>query len=227
MTTVAIHQPQYLPYLGFFHKLKQCDLFVALDHVQYQRRGVQNRNKIKTKDGWQWLTVPVCHQEEERINNIEIDPKMPWQRKHWKAIEFSYSPAPFFDEYAADLKRLLLDQTYRLLCDLNMTLLQWMMERLDIEVPILYSSQLEVDGNKSDLLISICQAVGADCYLSGPGGRRYMDLDAFKAAGIAVQWQEFTSPVYPQVFPQAGFVPDLSALDVLFNCGPQTADWLV
>jgi len=191
--------------------------------VQFLRRGFQNRNKIKTKQGWQWLTVPVVHQprSEELINGVRLDSEIPWQRKHWKALVLSYSPAPFFDVYGDGLKQLL-DQEYSGLRDLDMALIRWAMEVLGIKTPVLYSSALGVEGSQTERLINICRATGADCYLSGPGGRRYMDLEAFAAAGITVTWQEFTSPAYQQVFPGTGFVPDLAVVDALFSCGPET-----
>lgn len=226
MTTVAIHQPQYLPYLGFFHKLGHCDVFVALDNVQFQKNGVQNRNKIKTSQGWQWLTVPVMHDFGQPILGVAINPNVSWQRKHWNALASNYGRAPFFNEFSPSL-RLLLEQEWHNLCQLDMALTQWAMAVLKIETPIVYASQLGATGNQTELLIKICQAVGADCYLSGPGGRRYMDLEAFAAAGITVEWQAFNAPVYSQLFPQVGFVPDLSAVDAIFNCGAEARSFLV
>lgn len=225
MTTVAIHQPQYLPYLGFFHKLNQCDLFVALDNVQFQKNGLQNRNKIKTSQGWQWLTVPVLHDFGQPIREVQINLAQTWQRKHWSAIMSNYGRASYFPQVAPSLQALY-EQAWTNLCSLDMALMQWFMEKMAIVKPVYYASQLGVTGNQTELLINICQALGAESYLSGPGGRRYMDLDAFEAAGIEVKWQAFTSPVYPQLFPQVGFVPDLSALDGLFNCGPQVVEFL-
>lgn len=225
MTVVAIHQPQYLPYLGFFHKLLHCDVFVALDNIQFQKNGLQNRNKIKNSQGWQWLTVPVLHRFGQRINEVRINLRAPWQRKHWQAVVSNYSRAPYFDMYGPGLKDLL-DREWHNLCDLNMALTRWAVDALGIKTPILYSSTLEVEGNQTQLLINICNAVEADCYLSGPGGKRYMDLVAFEAAGMTVIWQEFAAPVYDQVFPDVGFVSNLSVVDALFNCGPETIEFL-
>jgi hypothetical protein len=225
MTTVAIHQPQYLPYLGFFHKLRHCDVFVALDNVQFQKNGLQNRNKIKTSQGWQWLTVPVLHDFGQPIRDVGINPNVPWQRKHWNALASNYGRAPFFNEFSPSLKPLL-EQEWDSLSQLDMALAKWAMVALAIETPVVHASELGVEGNQTELLIAICRAVGADRYLSGPGGRRYMDLEAFAAAGITIEWQAFTSPVYPQLFPQAEFVPDLSAVDAIFNCGAATASFL-
>lgn len=225
MRVVAIHQPQYLPYLGFFHKLLHCDVFVALDDVQFQKNGLQNRNKIKNAQGWQWLTVPVLHGFGQLINEVRPNPQIPWQQKHWNALRFNYSRASYFDTYGPALEDLL-NQDRNNLCEFNMALMRWVAEALGIETPIVYSSDLTVEGDKTDLLIEICQALKADCYLSGPGGKRYMNLAAFEAAGVDVLWQQFTPPVYEQLFPDVGFMPNLSVVDALLNCGPETLEFL-
>jgi hypothetical protein len=222
MTIAAIHQPQYLPYLGFFQKLSQCDIFIAMDNVQFQRRGVQNRNKIKTQRGEQWLTVPVCHKtrDQERINEMQINYEQSWGQKQLGSIMTNYSKAPFFQAYISEIEHLL-TQTWNNLCDLDMALVQWVMEKLDLKVPIVYLSSLEIEGQKSELLVNICRAVDARAYLSGTGGKRYMDLEAFKDADIQVVWQEFCFPTYDQLFPELGFIANLSILDTLLCCGPE------
>ncbi|MFB2977718.1 WbqC family protein [Microseira sp. BLCC-F43] len=227
MKIAVIHQPQYLPYLGFFHKLYHSDVFVVMDSVQFERRGIQHRNKIKTNKGEQWLTVPVFHssREEERIDQVQIDSELPWSRKHWQTLLTNYSPAPYFEKYADQLQELLAKE-WNHLCELDMALIQWVMEILGIDKPIFYLSSLGVEGSKSSLLIDACKAVGADTYLSGSGGKRYMDMSAFAAAGIATIWQEFNSPSYVQLFPELGFLPNLSILDTLFCCGPETHKFL-
>jgi hypothetical protein len=187
---------------------------------------LQNRNKIKTSQGWQWLTVPVLHDFGQLIMEVVVNPNIPWQRKHWNAIVSNYGRAPFFNEFGPSLK-LLLEQEWHRLSELDMALAKWAMEALSIETPIVHASELSVEGNQTELLIAICRIVGADRYLSGPGGRRYMDLDAFDAAGITIEWQAFTSPVYPQLFPQVDFVPDLSAVDAIFNCGTEARSFLI
>ncbi len=225
MRIAAIHQPQYLPYLGFFHKLLHCDIFVALDNVQFQKNGLQNRNKIKTSQGWQWLTVPVINRFGQLINEVRISPEVFWQRKHWSALVSNYSRAPYFDMYGPGVKDLV-DREWSHLCDLNMALTRWTAEVLGIKTAILYSSALKVDGKQTEFLINICNAVEADCYLSGPGGANYMDLMAFEAAGITVSWQNFTAPVYEQLFPEFGFIPNLSIVDTLFNYGQRTIEFM-
>lgn len=222
MVTVAIHQPQYLPYLGFFHKLNHCDVLVVLDNVEFPNRGVQNRNKIKTKDGWQWLTVPVIQKRGQLIQDVKIENSIPWQARHRKALVTNYSRAPYFIHYADELQTLLTNPVTDLVT-LDMILVGWAMRALGIQKPIFYASQLDAPGKQTEHLIQLCRAVQADCYLSGQGGRNYMDLNAFDAAGIRVQWQSFTPPEYPQVFPAVGFIPNLSVVDALFACGADAA----
>jgi len=225
MTIAAIHQTQYLPYLGFFHKLSQADIFVVMDNVEFLRRGLQHRNKIKTTKGEQWLTVPVLHKQKQLINEVKINPDYPWARKHWGAICTNYSPAPYFNLYAEELKEILF-RDWENLHDLNITLMVWVMRKLGIKIPVIYLSELPVRGSKSQRLIEACQAVNAQTYISGSGGKNYMDLDEFAAANIRVVWQEFTPPTYPQLFPDVGFIPNLSVLDVLFCCGPDSRRFL-
>jgi WbqC-like protein family len=225
MKTVAIHQPQYLPYTGFFHKIAHADIFVHLDNVQFQKNGLQNRNKIRTQQGWQWLTVPVSHHFGQLILDVQLDATGTWPLKHWNALATNYSRAPFFKQYAGGLKDLLLENKFDRLCALNVTAAEWVMEQLEIKTPMVLASTLDVSGTQSELLISICRALGADTYLSGPGGKQYMDMSAFENAGIKVIWQDFIPPVYEQVFRDTEFVPNLSIVDVLFNCGPQTTEF--
>ncbi|HEY9887297.1 MAG TPA: WbqC family protein [Candidatus Obscuribacterales bacterium] len=225
MTIAAIHQPQYLPYLGFFHKLSQADVFVVMDNVEFLRRGLQHRNKIKTVQGEQWLTVPVLHHQKQLISAVKINLEVPWARKHWGTICTNYAPAPYFDLYAESLKEILF-QDWEYLQDLNLALLGWVMAILQIDIPLVRLSTLPVTGQKSDRLIQACQAVHADTYLSGVGGQNYMDLEEFRAANIQVIWQDFSPPTYPQLFPAVGFIPNLSILDVLFCCGPATREFL-
>ena len=217
---VANHQPQYVPYLGFFHKLARCELLVVMDDVQFLERGHQHRNLIKMQTGTQWLTVPVLQNRGQLIRDVVIDPAQNWRRKHWAALQANYGPTPFFKKLAPELQAILLEGTHTHLCALDMDLLRWVMKELGLAVPMVLSSTLAVSGEQSERHIDICRTVGADVYLSGSGGRQYMDLDLFARAGISVQFSDFTAREYPQRFPQHGFIPNLSVLDALFNCGP-------
>lgn len=222
MLTVAIHQPQYLPYLGFFHKLVHCDVFIALDHVQYQSGGLQNRNKIKTVNGPQWLTVPVSASLSDAIKDVRIPAQQAgWARKHWQSLQTSYAKAPYFKTYAPELQAILMGGQHSQLCSVDMQLIEWAMKVMGINTRIVYSSMLSPEGQASEMLIALCRALGATRYFSGQGGKRYMELPLFSQAGIEIEWQQFLPPSYPQLFPALGFIPNLSVLDAIFMCGAE------
>jgi len=225
VTVAAVHQPQYVPYLGFFDKVAKADVLVALDSVQFHRRGLQHRNKIKSSQGWQWFTVPVLHESDQLLRDVAINPTEPWQRKHANAVRWNYGKAPYFETYSDELIRII-ERPWEQLVALDMALTRWVMDCLGITTPIVHSSELGVGGSSSELLADLCVAVGADTYLSGPGGRRYMDLQVFQDRGVGVLWQEFEHPSYPQLFPDVGFIPDLSIIDTLLCCGRETASLL-
>ena len=218
---VANHQPQFLPYLGFFDKISKADLLVVMDDVQFLERGFQHRNLIKMQTGKQWLTVPVMQRRGQLIRDVAIDPGQNWRRKHWNALQTNYNPSPFFKALAPELRAILLEGSHTHLLALDMDLMRWTMQQLGITTAIQLSSELGVTGEKSERHINICRAVGADTYLSGPGGRLYMDMTLFAQAGIAVRFQDYRSREYPQLFEQHGFLPDLACVDALFNCGPE------
>jgi hypothetical protein len=233
MKIAAIHQPQYFPYLGFFDKVARADVLVVMDTVQFQRRGVQHRNRIKTKDGWQWLTVPVLKpgernedgRSEQASSDVRIDWTDDWSSRHLRALRTNYARAPYLKTYEDHVAALLGAAGERLM-ELDMATTSWAMGELGIRTQVRYLSELELGGGGSELLIEACKAVGANTYLSGSGGRRYMDLSKFEQSGIEVVWQEFASPEYRQLFPEVGFVADLSILDVLLCCGPETRQLL-
>ncbi len=213
---VAIHQPQYLPWLGYFDKIDQADCFVLLDDVQFKKNEWQNRNRIKTAAGWQWLTVPVLHRFPQRICEVRINQTDPWSRKHLQALFSNYGSAPFFDLHRPFFEEIY-GREWTLLVDLNVAAITYLAEALGIQTKLVLASSLPVPSEleATERLIAICQAVGADTYLSGVGGREYLDLTLFKEAGIGVLFQAFQTRAYPQRF--GAFVPDLSIVDLLFN----------
>lgn len=220
---VTIHQPEYLPWLGFFDRIAKADLFVVLDQVQFQR-GFINRNKIKTPTGWQWLTVPIIHEfHRKSINQVEIDNQITdWKRSHWAGLVHNYSKAPYFGEYS-DFFKDVFERDWKLLAELDIYLIKNLMNLLGLKTSLKKSSSLNVGGKSTELLINICKEVGADTYLSGEGGKRYMDMKRFEEEGIKVLFQEFNHPKYPQAFEkEAGFIPNLSIVDLLFNCGQKS-----
>ncbi|HKU46617.1 MAG TPA: WbqC family protein [Burkholderiales bacterium] len=216
---VAIHQPHYLPWLGYLQRMARADLFIVLDHVQFERGNYQNRSQVRVNGAPHWLTVPVQQRsQKECIVEKAIDNSRRWGLQHFETLRRAYASAGFFGLYATDL-RAILDCEYQRLADLNEHTLGFLRNAFDIRTPLVKSSGLGVDGAKSELVLNLCKAVGASALLVGLGGsRHYLDRAAFAEAGIALQLQEFTHPVYRQR--GTGFDAGLSAVDLLFNCGP-------
>ncbi len=219
---VAIHQPHFLPWLGYLHRMASVDLFVVLDHVQFERRNYQNRSQIRIDDEARWLTIPVIQRsQKELITEKEIDNAVSWGPKHFATLKHAYRDAGFFSNYAAELKSIL-ESPWGRLGELTSRTFQFMRDAFDIRTQLAKSSQLGVDGAKSDLIFNLCQAVGAKTLVAGFGGsQNYLDRDKFAAAGMAIETHQFTHPVYRQCG-TAPFMPGLAGIDCLFNCGPQS-----
>lgn len=216
MSTLAAHQPQYLPWLGYFDKLDRADVFVLLDDVQFKKNEWQNRNRIKTADGWQWLTVPVLHDFGQTIAEVEIHRQAPWARKHQAALRTNYAPAPGFEAVMPGLSGIL-ERPWEYLAPLNVTLVRWIAAELGIDTTTMLGSELENRDDPTLRLVDLCDTAGCDTYLSGSGARDYLEIEPFQDAGIEVVFQEFAHPVYPQLFDD--FEPNLSVIDLLMNCG--------
>jgi hypothetical protein len=229
VTVVAIHQPNYIPWPGYFHKLAACDVFVYLDAVQYPRgRSFAARNRIKTPNGVVFLTIPVSvpkgHEGKASYLEVEFADER-WRDKHLKTVEQSYKRAPHFDEvfefYRDGLER------GRTLVDLNVGLIEPIADYLGIETRrVRLSETLESFGEKSDLIVDVCKTLEADVYLSGAGGgREYNDERLLNEHGIELRYDEYSYPEHPQLWD--GFEPNLSVLDVLFNCGPDGRELVI
>jgi len=225
---VAIHQPHFMPWMGYLDRMLRADLFIVLDHVQYENRNYQNRTRIRIDGKAQWLTVPLLQRSQaERIVDKRIDNPPAakvaegrwWGANHFQTLRHAYREAPFFDDHAPAVQKLL-EEPRDALVDLDLATLDFLREALDIRTPLVRSSTLGVTARKSALIVELCQAVGADAYLAGMGGSRdYLDREAFERAGIRLLWQDYKQPSYRQCG-EAPFLPGLSALDLLFNCGP-------
>jgi WbqC-like protein family len=227
---VAIHQPHYLPWLGYLHRMASADLFVLLDHVQFERRNYQNRTMVRMNGEARWLTVPVVQRsQKERIVDKEIDNRLDgtktWGEIHRATLRHAYGRAPGFCAYAPAFEALLTRRWERLV-DLNAAGLELLRQAFGIGTPLARSSELAVEGARAELILGICRAVGATTLLAGFGGSRgYLDPQAFARYGIRVAFHEWRHPQYRQC--GAGdFIPGLSALDLLFNCGPQSREIL-
>ena len=221
---VAIHQPNFLPWLGYFHKMANCDTFVIFDNVQLPTgKSYETRNLIKTKDGPQWLTVPVADKGKAvLIKDAKIAVDNRWQKKHFQSIKFSYQKAPFFNDYIKDLEKIYSGK-WTSLCDLNVALIKLMKELLGTKTRLILSSEMTQDKlSGPEKIFIILRELKADTYLSGSGSgsKRYIFPEEFKKNKINLVFQEFVHPVYPQLGTE--FIPNLSVIDLLFNCGPES-----
>ncbi|MBI2265193.1 MAG: WbqC family protein [Armatimonadetes bacterium] len=225
---VSIHQPSFLPWLGYFHRIALSDLHIILDTVQFARGkdSFINRNKIRTPQGWMWLTVPVSSPHirppgggNPPISETRIANATPWAKKHRNALETSYRGAPFWDQYGHSLLALY-ETHWELLSPMNLAFTRWCLDQLGIKTRIRLASELHSDKQKSDLVLDLSRKVGATTYISGALGRRYLDEESFQKAGIRLLYQDYHHPVYPQRFEP--FVPYMSIVDLLMNCGPDS-----
>jgi len=226
MKTVAVLQPGYLPWLGFFDQLAQSDHFVIYDDVQYDKHGWRNRNRIRTAEGWQWLTVPVLTKgkSEQLVKETEINNQDAWAVKHQKSLEQHYHQSPHFKTYFPIFETVYGTKWDRLI-DLNLTLLQKIAEALSIKTPISRASEMQIEGERSERLVKICKALDATTYLSGDAAKDYLDESMFEREGIGIRWHGYQHPVYRQM--HEPFIPYLSIVDLLFNHGKESLNVLM
>lgn len=215
----TIHQPEHLPWLGFFDKMRQADLFVLLDNTQFAKDDFQNRNRIKTANGPLWLTVPVYKKKRsiQRIIDVEICNDRNWQARCWSQIEQSYKKTPHFVEHRPFFQELYQTEWTKL-ADFNIAIIRYLAEAFGIQTKIVTASELGIEAvGSTEVNLSICKAVDASIYISGKMGREYLDEAPFHASNIEVVYQDFQHPEYPQ--PWGEFLSHMSAIDLLFNCG--------
>jgi hypothetical protein len=226
---VAVHQPHYLPWLGLVDKIDRCDLFIHLDHVQYERRGWQNRNYIAAKGDPVMLTVPVVQRSrDELIQDKLVDNTQDWRTKHRRAIaEFCYPKAPYWSDFGSDIVEIY-DREWQHLVDLAIASTDLILKLFDVRTPTVRSSRLgEFHGSKSELIAQIAAKAGATTLLSGDGARGYMDPELFAEYGVDIEWQDFRHPEYRQFCRGEGdFLPRMAAIDLLLNEGPAGIDLL-
>jgi hypothetical protein len=221
------HQPNYLPYAGFFEKIARADRFLVVDNVQFVKRGTfgwMHRNRIRSgsPEGWDWLSVPVLSKGRfhQKILEAEVDNSTPWARKHWRALEWNYRKAPHFKTYA-DPFRELYERPWKGFCELTCAFIELLLRLLGIPRALERTSTLGISGESTGLVLAMCKAVGADTYLSGMHGKDYLDAAEFERQGIRLVFQEYVAAPYAQCW--AGpFIPNLSVVDLLFNCGPDS-----
>ncbi len=217
---VSIHQPQYLPWLGYFDKIEKSDIFVFLDNVQFKKNEWQNRNRIKTAEGWQWLTLPVIHKFMQKISEVEINNTVWWGKKHLNALITNYSKAPFFKDYLGFFEQTSA-QDWNYLVDINIHIIQYLAKALGIlNKNLVKASKYKTREGPTERLVDICKQVGGDVYLSGKDGAKYLNLEEFGKEGVKVIFQDYKHPHYPQLY--ENFEPYMSVIDLLFNCGPES-----
>jgi hypothetical protein len=224
IVSLSINQPAYLPWLGYFHRIAISDAHIVLDHVQLEKNSFTNRNKVRTPEGWCWLTVPV--QTAGRfgdlpIKQVEIANQKPWAPKHWQTLRLNYSKAPFFDEYAGFFESIYA-RRWEKLAELAHEITAYLLNAFGIGTKLYFSSEMSASGKKGELVLNLCRELGATMYISGMLGRNYLQEELFVQHGIAVRYDEYRHPVYPQVYP--GFEPYMAAIDLLFNCGPASLE---
>lgn len=215
---VSIHQPNYIPWLGYFYKLYKSDVFVIADNVQYTKLGFINRNKIKTPQGDTWLTVPVDYKNslKQSINQVKTKDELDWKKKHLNAIEQNYKKAKHFNCFYELFREVLLKE-YATLSDLNISIIKSICNALEINTQIVLLSELDIKGRKTESVINICKYFNADTYLSGHGAKEYHDLDLFKDNKVKLVYSDFKIIEYEQLW--GDFLSNMSIIDYIFNCG--------
>jgi hypothetical protein len=216
----AIIQSNYFPWKGYFDVIHDADIFVFLEDVQYTRRDWRNRNKVKTPGGVKWISVPILGGINQKIHETKIDYSQNWRGKHKNTLHHSYASAPYYDSYKTEILDIF-SKKFDNLSELNIFSIKKIARILEIETKFINSKDLDCLGIKDDKLISICQIIGSDSYLSGPAAKDYIDPNKFSTAKIDLSFKDYSGyPVYPQSWGK--FEPAVSIIDVIFNCGEKS-----
>ena len=223
---ITIHQANYFPYPGFFQKVSLSDVYVVLDKAQFQF-DTTNRNKIITPNGsWTRISVPIKKGQKFFENrNVEINNDLPWAKENWNLIQKSYNESPFFYLYK-DFLDSIYKKRWNLIFNLNLQILKKIFDWLDIKTEIVLESELNVTGTSSKRLLNICKKLGADTYISGIGGKRYLDEKLFEKNRIILKYQNYNPITYHQYRPKS-FIPNLSIIDLLANVGSESGKCLL
>lgn len=221
---VAIHQPNYLPWLGFFNKMANCDVFVLLDNVKHSKSSFTHRNLIKLNNQEMLLSVPLKNKE-SLINELIISSPEENLIKHLRIIENAYRKSKFWNDYKENIFNIY-NNNWQKLLDLNLALIVFLRKSFGIQTELILASELkDITGEGSDRNLSICKKLGAEIYLSGNGAKAYNDELSFQKEGIQIKYNNFTHPVYNQLGNH--FIKNLAAIDLLFNCGEQSLEILL
>ena len=216
MKKIAILQSNYIPWKGYFDMIAAVDEFILYDDMQFTKNDWRNRNQIKTPQGVQWLTVPVGQDISRRIRDVKLDAT--WQSKHWKTLQGNYRRSPHFDEVAAWLEPLYLNESYGQLSQMNRRFIEAICNYLGIKTVITNSWDYSLAEGKTERLVDLCVQAGGTEYISGPAAKDYVDEKIFANMGIPLTWFDYAGyPEYPQLWGE--FSHGVTILDLLFNCG--------
>ena len=225
MKIVSAHQSTYLPWLGYYHRIAISDVHVVLDHVQFEKNSYTNRNIVYTPNGPTWLTVPVKTKGKfgnMPIRELEIDNSQKWKKKHWNTIYQCYNHTPYFSEYKVFFESIF-TENWKFLFELNREVNNYILSALNIKTKLIYSSDLNLERKKDELVLDLCQKNDATTYLSGALGRIYLHEEIFIEKGINIIYQDYNHPWYKQ-YKRINFEPKIAVIDLLFNCGPESIE---
>ena len=220
---LTAHQPVYLPWLGLFHKIALAETFVYFDQVQYLPKDWMNRNKIRTKSGSIWLTVPVLRKgyRDLKTSEIEINNSIDWQKKHFRSISLNYKKSPYFENYIPFFEDVY-SRKWNFLGELNEYMLKWFLDELGIKVNFLNANDFKFQGEKSSLILNMCKELNASTYIFGMLGKDYADVQEFEKNNIGLIFQNYNHPKYSQLYRE--FISHMSVIDLLFNHGPKSLE---
>ncbi len=220
---LTAHQPVYLPWLGLFHKIALAETFVYFDQVQYLPKDWMNRNKIRTKSGSIWLTVPVLRKgyRDLKTSEIEINNSIDWQKKHLRSISLNYKKSPYFENYIPFFEDVY-SRKWKFLGELNEYMLKWFLDELGIKVNFLNANDFKFQGEKSSLILNMCKELNASTYIFGMLGKDYADVQEFEKNNIGLIFQNYNHPKYSQLYRE--FISHMSVIDLLFNHGPKSLE---
>ena len=220
---IAIHQANYFPYAGFFHKINQADIFVIQDDVKFVNRS--NRNKIISSSGYTWINIPIKKGHKSLpIMDVKINNEISWRKINYKKICAGYNKAKFFHLYK-DYFENLYNKEWKNIFDLNFETIKQVLSWLEIKVKIVIESELGVSGQSTERLVNVCKKLGADTYISGIGGKRYLDEKLFEKNKIILKYQNYNPIRYLQHMSKS-FIPNLSIIDLLANVGSESGKLL-
>lgn len=224
MKKVAILQSNYIPWKGYFDLISYVDEFIIYDDMQFTKNDWRNRNKIKTPQGVNWITIPVGSDNNRKIRDV-IFVNNDWRLKHCKALEINYKKSKFFEEVFSFIKPIIMDKNLNSLTQLNVSLIKSICSYLGILTPITYCWDYGLIEGKTERLVNLSQRAKADIYVSGPAAKDYIEEIFFKEQDVRLEWFDYNNyPAYPQLW--GSFEHSVSILDLIFNCGKESYKYM-